>query len=234
MPPASAPTMSVRTTKSRTMLRLFKNLNLALPAKRFKPDIDLVVQSFLKNVLTNRVRDTFQRRDGRHAAFFGRRNKDGLVITANIFICGVNGISPTPGEILAHPNTQTDYFADFRWRHVETGTELLHFGIDFAICNVDGNIRHIRFDEVIIDHVLEKSRLILNRLVAERSEDLALLAHITRRDNVPVDDSHNAVDDLRTDGERRRQAIQEQQHTLHKLKRIPQCEECFETILPEI
>ena len=70
------------------MLRLFKNLNLALSANRFQPDIDLVVQSFLKNVLTNRVRDTFQRRDGRHGAFFGRRNKDGLVITTDILSVG--------------------------------------------------------------------------------------------------------------------------------------------------
>src|SRR5437762_4401373 len=233
MPPASAPTMSAKTTRTRTMLRLFKNLNLALSANRFQPDIDLVVQSFLKNVTTNRVRDAFQRRDGRQAAFFRGRNKYVFVITADIFVRRMNGLSPALVEILSHPDTQTDRFANFRWRQVGTGAELTHFGIDFAIGNVGGNIRHIRFDEVVIDHVLEKS-LILNRLVAERSPDLTLLAHVTRRDDVPVNDSHNAIDHLRTNGERQRQTIQKQQHPFHKLKRIPQREEHLKAVLSPI
>src|SRR5204862_7126841 len=105
-PHASAPTMSAKTTRTRTMLSLFKKLNLALSATRFQPDIDLVVQSFLKNIVPNRVRDAFQRREGRHAAFFRGRNKYVFVITAYIFVRRMNGLSPALVEILSHPNTQ--------------------------------------------------------------------------------------------------------------------------------
>src|SRR2546429_7536910 len=65
MPPATAPMTSATITKNRMMRRLFKNLNLALPAYRFQPDINLVVQSFLKHIATDRIRDAFEGRNGR-------------------------------------------------------------------------------------------------------------------------------------------------------------------------
>src|SRR5437879_13405305 len=99
--------MSARTTRTSTMLRLFKNLNLALSANRFQPDIDLVVQSFLKNIVPNRVRDAFQRRDGRQAAFFRGRNKYDFVITADIFVRKQKSVSARRTGTPAHTKTLT-------------------------------------------------------------------------------------------------------------------------------
>src|SRR5215471_7786382 len=90
------------------MRRLFKNLNIAPCANRFKPDVDLVIHLFLNHIVTNGIRYLSQGWDRIKTAILRLRHKDVVVVLLKVFIRRPDELPEPQIEVFLHPDPVAD------------------------------------------------------------------------------------------------------------------------------